>query len=439
MSFIITNLNIILDISKNHIQNNSYLIVNNKKIEKIGQGTIPQKYQSYHTIDGNNNYLMPGMVNTHTHASMSLFRGLGEGRKDRLTKFMFPLEKATVSKELVFLAGIYGLAEMITHGITAFCDMYYFEDEVGKAAELLGLRGVIGETIVNFKAPDTDNAYGGLELAHQSAEYWKDHALIDFAYAPHAPYTVEPHILKEIIQSAHHNNSLITMHVAEFEDEWERIHAIADIHQGESVVEYLQRHEVLVPHSIFAHTIHLSKTDIDILHQYQIHIAHCPTANAKSGKGIAPIEQMKKLGMVIGLATDGPMSGNRLSLRDVLNYTYSMAKLRSHDPTSLSPYDILSFATEGGYQTLGITDGGVIKEGAKADFVLIDKEDIGMYPDYEPITNIVLSLSDRAYLGTWVDGIKIAEQGIPINCDWELYKKEINKLTKSLTEFIKTL
>jgi len=439
MDFIINNITLILDISKNHLQENSFIIIKDSLITKIGQGTIPKEYHSYTLIDGHNNYLMPGMVNTHTHASMSLFRGLGEGHKDRLTKFMFPLEKATVSKELVFLAGLYGLAEMITHGVTAFCDMYYFEDEVGKAAELLGIRGIIGETIINFQAPDTTKAYGGLELAHQSAEYWKDNQLISFAYAPHAPYTVEPQIIKEIIHATKKTNSLFTMHVAEFENEWDRVHAIADIKDNESIIEYLDRHELLHPHSIFAHCINVSSNDIDILHQNNIHIAHCPIANAKSGKGIAPIEQMKNKDMIIGLATDGPMSGNRLSLRDVLSYSYSMAKLRSHNSASLSPYDILYLATEGGYKTLGISDGGKLKEGYKADFVLIDKDDIGMNPNYEPITNIIFSISDRAYLSTWVNGIKIAENGIPTNCDWELYKKEINKLTNSLNSFIKTL
>jgi len=434
MSFIIKNVNILSSALESTIIENASILVENGKIIKITKSEITEK--EVEIIDGSGNLLIPGMANTHTHVSMSLFRGLGEGRRDRLTKFFFPLEKKCVSKELVFLAAMCGLTEMLSHGVTAFCDMYYFEDEVGKAAELLGMRGVIGQTIINFPAPDAKNIYGGLELAHKSAELWKNHELVKFAYAPHAPYTVEPHILKEINIHADKTDSLVTMHVAEFENEWERINAISDIKENESTVAYLERHGLIRNNSIYAHNIFVTESDIDILKSHNIHIAHCPIANVKGGKGIAPIYDMNKKGLTIGIATDGPLSGNRLSLRDVISYTYTMAKLRALDPTHLLPNEVLHFATKGGYDVLSIPKGGEIKEGYKADFSLIDLNDIGMTPSYDTISNLVLSISDRAFLATWVNGVKVIEDGTPINCDWGLYKKEIRKMIKELSKII---
>lgn len=434
MNFIIKNVNILNSAIEKAITQNASILVENGKITKITQEQIDSV--GIEVVDGSGKLLIPGMANTHTHVSMSLFRGLGEGRRDRLTKFFFPLEKKCVSKELVFLAAMHGLSEMLSHGVTAFCDMYYFEDEVGKATELLGMRGVIGETIINFQAPDAPEIYGGLELAHKSAELWKGHELVKFAYAPHAPYTVEPHILHEINTHADKTNSLVTMHVAEFEDEWERINAVSDIKKGESTVGYLERHGVIRDNSIYAHNIFVTESDIEILKSHNIHIAHCPIANVKGGKGIAPVFDMYKKGLTIGIATDGPLSGNRLSLRDAISYTYTMAKLRALDPTHLLPNEVLHFATKGGYDVLSIPEGGEIKEGYKADFSLIDPDDIGMIPNYDTISNLVLSMSDRAFLTTWVNGVKVIENGVPINCDWAIYKKEIHKMIKELSKVI---
>lgn len=434
MNFIIKDVNILSSAIESNIIENASILVENGLIIKITQDEI--NLDGVEVIDGDHNLLIPGMANTHTHVSMSLFRGLGEGRRDRLTKFFFPLEKKHVSKELVFLAAMSGLSEMLSHGVTAFCDMYYFEDEVGKAAELLGMRGVIGQTIINFKAPDTQKIYGGLDLAHESAEHWQNHELVKFAYAPHAPYTVEPHILKEINTYADKTNSLVTMHVAEFEDEWARINAISDIKENESTIAYLERHGVIRNNSIYAHNIFVTENDIEILKNHDIHIAHCPIANVKGGKGIAPIYDMNKKGLTIGIATDGPLSGNRLSLRDVISYTYTMAKLRALDPTHLLPNEVFHFATKGGYDVLSIPKGGEIKEGYKADFSLIDLNDMGMTPNYDTLSSLVLSMSDRAYLATWVNGVKVIENGTPINCDWGIYKKEIHKMIKELSKVI---
>ncbi|MGL5956067.1 MAG: amidohydrolase [Brevinema sp.] len=438
MAFIIKNVNILSSTLEGTVINGASIRVVDGIINKISQAEI-LPLEGEEVIDGNNNLLIPGMVNTHTHASMSLFRGLGEGRRDRLTKFFFPLEKQCVSSELVFLAALYGLQEMLTHGVTAFCDMYYFEDEVGKAAEILGIRGVVGQTIVNFPAPDTPKIYGGLELAHRSAEKWKNHPLIKFAYAPHAPYTVEPHILKEINQYAEQSNSLVTMHVAEFEDEKARIQAISDIRDDETVIAYLERHGVIKDHSIYAHNIFVTENDINILQAHNIHVAHCPIANAKGGKGIAPIYDMKQRKMIIGLATDGPLSGNRLSLRDVISYTYVLAKLRALDPTHLLPNEVFHFATKGGYDVLSIPKGGEIKESYKADFTLIDIQNTGLVPSYDMVANLVLSISDRAFLATWVDGKKIAEQGVPVNCDWDMYRKEIQGMLHQVSKIVMDL
>lgn len=437
MSFALTNVDVLTSAIENQVLLGQNVVVENGQITSISQDNIPDHIK--HREDGSGKMIIPGFVNTHTHASMSMFRGLGEGRKDRLTKFFFPLEKKAVSKELVFLGALKGLSEMLIHGTTAFWDMYYFEDEVGRAAEVLGMRGVIGETIINFPAPDTEKPYGGLDIAHASAERWKDHPLISFAYAPHATYTVEPIIMKEIIKNAQQNHSQISMHVAEFEDEHQRIQKISDIKSNETIIQYLDRHNIIPNNGLFAHMIFVDSEDMKLLKPYNIRIAHCPIANAKAGKGIAPIKDFYEQGFTIGLATDGPLSGNRLSLRDVISYAYSMSKLKNLDPTALLPHEILHFATKGGYECLGISDGGELKVGSKADFSLINCNDIGMQPNYEPISNIVLSMSDRAIEGTWVNGKKVVEEGQILNSDWSNYQKEIRNLIKNLDPIISNL
>lgn len=186
---LIKNVTIITMNKDKEIIENGVVVLKDKKIIDIGDGSLENKYESFFVIDGNEGILMPGMINCHSHVSMIAFRSLGDDEPDRLKKYIFPLEKRLVDKELVYNGARYGICEMLLSGVTTFCDMYYYEDEVARAANRLGIRAVLGETIVDFPSPDSKEPYGGIQYCKEFIEKWHKDELITPAVAPHAPYT----------------------------------------------------------------------------------------------------------------------------------------------------------------------------------------------------------------------------------------------------------
>ncbi|MEG1365148.1 MAG: amidohydrolase, partial [Cetobacterium sp.] len=298
---IITNGTVLtMDNEKNVIENGVVVIKDNKILE-VGQKGLEKKYKATKNIDANEGIIMPGMINTHTHASMSVFRSLADDVPDRLTRYLFPLENKMVSPEMVYLGALHGSVEMAKAGVTTVTDMYYFEDEVAKAVKKIGLRGVLGETVIKFPVADAKEPFGGIDYAKKFIETYKNDELITPAFAPHAPHTNDTEHLQIINKLSKEYNVPVLMHVAETEKESEFYKEKYNM----SPVEYLDSIGVLDQRFVAAHLIFVNDNDIEILKKRDVGVAHNMVANIKSAKGISPALKMHDQGLRVGLGTDG--------------------------------------------------------------------------------------------------------------------------------------
>ncbi|WP_319205278.1 amidohydrolase [uncultured Ilyobacter sp.] len=401
VSMIIKNINILTMNKNKDIIENGVLVIKDNLIFDMGDESLLKKYSCENIIDGKNGILIPGMINTHTHTSMVVFRSLGDDVKDRLKRYLFPLEKILVDKDLVYLGAKYGIMEMLLGGVTTFTDMYYYEDQVARAAKEFGIRGVLGETIVDFPSPDSKEPYGGLEYSKWFIEKWIDDDLITPAVAPHAIYTNDKKSLQKAAELSEKYDIPMMMHVAEMGYELEECEKKYNM----TPVEYLDSIGVLNERFISAHSILVTEKDIDLLHKKSVGISHNMGANSKGAKGVAPISEMYKRDMKIGLGTDGPMSGNTLDVLTQMPLVGKIHKLFNEDRSIFPANEILEMATIGGARVLNLDhEIGSIEIGKKADLVLFETDSINMQPIYDFYSVLVYSANPGNIDTVIVDG-----------------------------------
>jgi len=364
-------------------------------------------------VDARGGILMPGFVNVHTHISMAPFRGLGEDRPDRLRRFLFPLEKRFVDKSLVYDGARFGLIEMAKSGTTCFADMYYFEAEVARAADEAGLRAILGETIVDFSAPDAAEPYGGLEYARRFVSDWMGHPRVSPSFAPHAPYTVDAEHLKIAAAEAEKRGLILQMHVAEAADESARFTA-----SHGSTVKYLDSIGVLSPRLLAAHVVYADDADIALLAARDVAVAHCPQSNAKAGRPIAPAKRMADAGVRVGLATDGPLSGNGMDMQTIVSWYPKLQKVRELKRDTVTAKEAAYAATIGGARALGLGElTGSIEVGKRADLALFDTDSFGVQPIHDVYSTIVYSLKASDARSVLVDGAFVVDERTMVGID----------------------
>jgi len=377
------------------------VVIRGSDIVEVGPASIAAKYRAARTVDARGGIVMPGLINTHTHVSMTVFRGLGDDVPDRLRTLIFPLEKALIDRELVFWGGLHGMAEMIEGGVTTFVDMYYFEDEVARATVQAGLRGVLGETIVNFAAPDAPEPYGGLGYARSFAAQYRNHPLVTPALAPHAPYSLDEGHLREIAKEADALNLPILMHVAEMTDEVETLRT----ERGQTPVEYLDAIGLLSPRLLAAHGVYVTDSDIALLKARDVGLAHAVVSNAKSARPVAPATKMFKSGLRIGLASDGAMSGNTLDIIGQMGYVAKIHKLDQRDRRAMPAVDVVEMATRGGARALHMESRlGSLEAGKLADVIVLDGDATTLVPRYDVYSSLVYATSPKDVVTTIVHG-----------------------------------
>jgi 5-methylthioadenosine/S-adenosylhomocysteine deaminase len=383
---IVTNGYVVTMNAQREIIESGAVVVRDARIVAVGPAEVARRFTAPKVIDARGAIVMPGMINTHTHVSMTVFRGLGDEVPDRLRKLIFPLEKALVDRELVYWGGLHGMVEMVQGGVTTFADMYYFEDEVARATKAIGLRGVLGETIVDFPAPDSPEPYGGLAYARRFIEQWRGDPLVTPALAPHAPYSLDGDWLRRVADEAEALDVPVLMHVAEMPDE------VATLRKSrnQSPVEYLDELGLLDRRLVAAHCIFVSEGDIDRLARRDAGVAHAIVANIKSARGVAPALEMSRKGVRLGLATDGPMSGNTLDLIGQLGYVAKLHKLARRDRSVMRAPDVVDLATRGGARALHLEDHlGSLEVGKLADLIVVDRESARMVPFYDVYSALV--------------------------------------------------
>ena len=342
---------------------------------------IRREYHAADAVDCDGKVLMPGLINAHTHVPMTLLRGLADDlRLDVwLMGYMMPVERQFVSPEFVRLGTTIGCAELIRSGVTTFNDMYYFEEDVAKAAAAAGMRAVCGQTVMKFPAPDAESYEDSFAMARDFIQRWKGHPLIVPAVAPHAPYTCTAEILRSTADLAREFDVPLHIHIAETAFEVENMRN----EQGMPVVPYVKKQGLFEAKVIAAHCVHIDTGEMRTLLHYSAGVSHNPSSNLKLASGFAPVIKMLETGLKVGIGTDGPASNNDLDMFEEVRLAAFIAKAVTNDPTSLPASAALLMATRLGAEALHLGHMvGSLTPGRRADLILVDVSPLHNSPSY---------------------------------------------------------
>jgi 5-methylthioadenosine/S-adenosylhomocysteine deaminase len=333
--------------------------------------------------------IIPGLVNAHTHVPMTLLRGLNDDlRLDVWLGYLMPLEREFVTPEFVRLGTAVACAEMIRSGITTFADMYYFEDDIAAETAAIGMRALLGQTLLVFPAPDAESYEDSLVLCRRFIEKWNGHELIQPAVAPHAWYTATPELLRACADLARAYDVPVHTHISETAvevDNCRREHNMP-------VVPWNARHGLLETKLLAAHCVHLDRGELYDLHKAGAGIAHCPTSNLKLASGIAPVGKMLEMGLKLGVGTDGPASNNDLDMFEEMRLAALLAKAHSNDPTVLPARQAMELATISGARAIHMDHiTGSLEAGKRADFAVVNMGDIHNWPHFHNNPDAVYS------------------------------------------------
>ena len=400
-----------------------WLLVEGERIAALGDGDYTGSAPIDERIDCRGGILLPGFINTHCHVSMVPFRTMGDDCPDRLRRFLFPLENEAMTPELVYLGAKYGIAEMLLSGTTTFADMYYFEEEVARACLAAGMRGYLGETIIGQPTCVTPDApYGSFALAEDMLEKYRGCDLIHPIVAPHGTTTCNADALRRCHELAVKYDTLMTLHVSEMDYEMQHF---ADM--GMTPMGFLDSIGAADEHLLAAHCIHLTEADIELMKKRGIRVAHCIGSNTKAGKGIAPVKQLTMANVPLGLGTDGPSSGNTLSMFDQMRLFAVCHKTANRDRSLFPARDIVAIATRGGAATLRAQDKlGQLAPGMQADITLVSIDSAHMFPVFNPYSALVYSANAS-------DVELVMTSGIIRVRDKQLTQIDIEKLRTDLT------
>lgn len=406
VDLIVTRAHVLTMNARKDVIEDGVVVIKDARIVAVGPAALAAAYTAPKVIDAGGDLVLPGMINTHTHAPMTVFRGLGDDVPDRLRRFIFPLEKNLVDRELVYWGALHGIVEMIEGGVTTMVNMYYFEDEIARAAKQAGMRAVLGQTVINFPAPDAPEPYGGIALARKFAAAHRDDPLITPAIAPHAPYTVDREHLLQIAALSRELDLPVMMHVAEMTEEMTSLRKDYNM----TPIEYLDSVGLLNRRFLAAHCIFVTDSDIALLKERDVGIAHNMVANIKSAKGVAPALKMFDQGLRVGLGTDGPMSGNTLDIIGQLGYVAKLHKLDNKDRNVMPAINVVEMATLGGARALHREhELGSLEPGKLADLIVIDKDATHLIPLYDPYSTLVYAAGPRDVRTTIVHGRVVME------------------------------
>jgi 5-methylthioadenosine/S-adenosylhomocysteine deaminase len=379
--------------AKRAVYDDGGVAVRGDSIVAVGpRAEIVARYESRRTIDARGRLVLPGFVNGHTHVPMTLFRGLHDDvtLNDWLYKYIFPAEKKNVNEEFVRWGARLAAAEEIRAGITTFADMYYFEDAIAEETKAAGVRGVLGETFIDFPAPDNKSEAEMLAYTERFLKKWQGDPLIRAAVAPHSIYTCSKKTLQDSAALARRYQVPILIHVAEMKKEWED----SEKQNGMSPVEYLDKLQILGSDVVAAHCIFVNEIDRRTLAQRQVGCVHNPSSNMMLASGVAPVPEMRAAGIAVGLGTDGPAgSNNDLDLMEEMDLAAKLAKITKMDPLALNAKAVVEMATIDGARALHLEkEIGSLEAGKKADLILISLDEPNAVPMYDVYAQLAYSL-----------------------------------------------
>lgn len=357
-----------------------------------GRGEIESRFASLNRIDARGKLVMPGLINGHTHAAMTLFRGVAGdlNLQDWLNKYIFPAEARNVTEDFVTEGTRLGALEMIRGGTTTFVDMYYFEDAVARVAKEAGMRAILGQTLVDFPAPDHKTTDAALAYVEEYLSKWCCDPLIQPAVAPHAIYTVSENTLRAGTELARRHRAPIVIHISETKKEVEE----SRCKNGGSPVAYLDRIGLLGPDVIAAHCIWIDEPDIRLLAQRDVGCIHNPSSNMMLASGVAPLGELLAAHVAVGLGTDGPAgSNNDLDMIGEMDLAAKLQKVARMNAHALSALQAVELATIAGARAVHMEAKiGSLEVGKKADAIVLDLNAPHATPLYDLYSQIVYSL-----------------------------------------------
>jgi 5-methylthioadenosine/S-adenosylhomocysteine deaminase len=373
----------------------------------VGVGTkaeIDARFQAAHRLDRPDAILAPGLIDTHTHAAMSLFRGIADDKslQDWLNDYIFPAEAKNVTPDFVRWGTRLGCLEMLLGGTTTFTDMYYFEDVVAEVAKEAGMRGVLGETIIGFSVPDAKTPADALQFTEKYLTRFRNDPLIVAAVAPHALYTNSDKTLIAARALANKFNAPLLIHLSETKKENDD--SLDKRHMTPTKV--LDTLGVLTGRTVAAHCVWVNEADLAILKARGVGIAHCPSSNMKLASGIAPVVRMLALGLAVGLGPDGPAgSNNDLNMFEEMDLAAKLQKVTTLNPEVLPASMALEMATIRGARALGMEkEIGSLETGKRADLIMVRLDKPNAVPLYDPISQMVYALKGDDVRDVMVNG-----------------------------------
>ena len=373
------------------LHENGAVAIRDHTIVAVGPAAdIEAEYQADEINTCEGQYILPGLINAHTHVPMTLLRGLADDlRLDVwLMGYMMPTERQFVNPEFCRLGTRLGCAEMIRSGITAFADMYYYESDVADVTAEIGMRGVLGQTILKFPAPDAQSFEESLERARVFIEEWRDHPLVTPAVAPHAPYSSTKDMLKHCAQLAMQYDVPVLIHISEMKQEEDDSVKNYDMR----VTPWVRTTGLLNAKVLAAHCVHINRADMSIFYEHDTTVAHNPTSNLKLASGIAPVTEMLEQKLVVGIGTDGPASNNDLDMFEEIRLAAILAKTEANDPTALPARQALLMATRMGAEALFLGDvTGSLETGKYADLIVVDANTLHNMPHFRRDSQAVYS------------------------------------------------
>jgi 5-methylthioadenosine/S-adenosylhomocysteine deaminase len=394
------------------------------------EGSWPFGVEPRERVDARGGLVMPGLINAHTHAAMTCFRGLADDLPliVWLNEHIFPAEKK-INARLVHWGTLLACAEMILGGTTTFCDMYLFEAEVAKAAREAGMRAVVGEVLYDFPSPNYGPPEQGLAYMRDLIRTWAGDPLISAAIEPHAIYTCSPELLRACNDIAVQHGVPMIIHLSESEDEVRQVRE----RYGSTPVGHLERLGLLSPHLIADHCVVLSAEDKGLIAERGVRVAHNPESNMKLANGVAPVPDLLALGVPVGLGTDGCASNNNLDMFGEMDTVAKLHKVHRLDPTIMDARTVVRMATRGSARVLGLENQvGSLEPGKKADLICLDLNRPHLTPLYNIYSHLVYAASAADVTLSVINGRVVMRDRKVLTLDVERIMAEMRRIAGTI-------
>lgn len=411
------------------ILENGALVIEGDRIVEVGSAPeIKAKYSGADIIRDAHGLIMPGLVNTHTHAAMSCFRGLADDLPlmQWLQEYIFPRE-ARLNGEMVYHSTLLSICEMIKSGTTSFCDMYLFAKDVARATAESGMRSWLGEVLYDFPSPNYGELESGFSYMDELFTDYADHDLLTITVNPHAVYTCSPELLIRLGQVAGKQDALYHIHLSENKEEVETCKE----RYGCTPVQHLEQLGLLNEQVLAAHCVRVEDDEIALLARRGVKVTHCQESNMKLASGTAPVVKMLDAGLCVSIGTDGSASNNDVDMFGEMNTVAKIHKVVRMDPTAMGAATTLRAATMGGAQALGAEKLiGSLETGKKADIIVLDCNQPHLTPMYNPVSHLVYAARGGDVIHSIINGQVVMRNRQIESLDEQAILAEMQKMSK---------